>query len=129
MAGFLIALGGSLGVGLRFLAQRQWGHLGVWFSGAAFIASLAIACGTWSRSTRLFQGLYTGWWYLAMNNAPNMDFTGVTGQRHPWGYFVTGGILFASAMAQRWWYTERAAALRTMGWFRRGMAARKAVAM
>jgi hypothetical protein len=51
-----------------------------------FIASLAIACGSWSRSTRLFQGIYTGWWYLAMNNVPNMDFTGITGQRHAWGY-------------------------------------------
>jgi len=93
-----------------------------------FIASLALACGSWSRSTRLFQGLYTGWWYLAINNAPNMDFTGVTGQRHPWGYCITALVLFATAMAHRWWYTERVAAQRLLGRFRGRAAAEKAVA-
>lgn len=98
-------------------------------TGAMFIASLAIACGSWSRSTRLFQGIYTGWWYLAMNNVPNMDFTGITGQRHAWGYLLTATVLFTSAMAQRWWYTERAAALRLLGFFRGRPRAEKAVAM
>jgi hypothetical protein len=129
MAGFLIALGGSAGVGLNLLIHRRTAHLMVWLSGAMFIASLAIACGTWSRSTRLFQGLYTGWWYLAMNNAPSMDFTGITGQRHAWGYAVTAALLFASAMAQRWWNTERAAALRVFGLFRGRPHGEKAVAM
>jgi hypothetical protein len=129
LAGFLIALGVSAGVGVRLIVHGDRAHFAVWLSGAAFIASLAIACGSWSRSTRLFQGLYTGWWYLAMNNAPNMDFTGVTGQRHAVGYCATAAILFASAMAQRWWYTERAAALRFLGMFRGRPAAEKAVAV
>jgi hypothetical protein len=129
VAGISIALIGSLGVGVRLLIEGNRAHLAVWITGALFIASLAIACGTWSRSTRLFQGVYTGWWYLAMNNAPNMDFTGITGQRHAWGYLVTATVLFASAMAQRWWFTERAAALRFLGLFRGRPRAEKAVAV
>lgn len=115
VAGFLIAAGSSLGVGLRLVTRGHFAFFAVWVSGAMFIVSLAIACGTWSRGTRLFQGLYPAWWYLAMNNVPGMDFTGVTGQRHALGYFVLAGVLFASAMAQRWWNTERAAALRMFG--------------
>ncbi|ABF41799.1 hypothetical protein Acid345_2798 [Candidatus Koribacter versatilis Ellin345] len=119
VAGFVIALGISFGVAVRDLIARDWQHLATWLAGAAFIASLALACGTWSRGTRLFQGLYCGWWYLAMNNAPNMDFTGVTGQRHFVGYAFTAALLFASAFAQRWWSTERAAVLRVLGVIRK----------
>ena len=118
LAGFLIAAGASLGIGVRLFTRGNLSHFAVWLTGAMFIASLAIACGTWSRGTRLFQGLYPGWWYLAMNKAPGMDFTGVTGQRHAFAYLVISGILFASAMAHRWWNTERAAALRILGMFR-----------
>ena len=120
LAGVLIALAVSFGVGIHDLVYRDLSHLAVWISGAMFIASLAIACGSWSRSTRLYQGLYTGWWYLAMNNAPNLDFTGVTGQRHAVGYVGTAVVLFLSAMAQRWWNTERAAAMRMLGVIRSG---------
>jgi len=119
VAGFLIALGVSLGVGVRDIVARDFLHLATWLAGAAFISSLALACGTWSRSTRLFQGLYCGWWYLGMNNVPNMDFTGVTGQRHAVGYAIAAAILFGSAFAQRWWITERAAVMRVLGVIRR----------
>jgi hypothetical protein len=118
LAGVLIALACSFGVGINLLVHHDYVRLAVWLSGAMFIASLSIACGTWSRSTRLFQGLYTGWWYLAMNNAPNMDFTGVTGQRHAVGYCVLALGLFSAAMAHRWWNTERAGAMQLVGVFR-----------
>ena len=118
LAGVIIALIGSSGVGISLLVHRNLSFFAVWLSGAMFIASLALACGTWSRGTRLFQGLYAGWWYLAMNNAPGMDFTGVTGQRHAAGYSLVALGLFASAMAHRWWNTERAAALQLLGLFR-----------
>jgi hypothetical protein len=128
LAGFVIALAVSSGAGLRMLVHGDMRHVAVWLSGAAFISSLAIACGTWSRGTRLFQGLYSGWWYLALNNAPGMDFIGVTGQRHAIGFTVTAAMLFGSAMAQRWWNTERAAAMRALGMFRTRRPSEKAVA-
>lgn len=128
-AGVFIALAGSFGVGIRLLIERDKAHLAVWLAGAMFISSLATACGAWSRGPRLFQGLYAGWWYLAMNNVPNMDFSGITGQRHALGYLATATVLFASAMAQRWWYTERAAALRVFGVFRTHRRSEKAIAI
>jgi hypothetical protein len=112
---------------VNLLFHHDVARLAVWLSGAMFIASLAIACGTWSRSTRLFQGLYTGWWYLAMNKAPNMDFTGVTGQRHAFGYVALALGLFGAAMAHRWWNTERAAAMRVLGMFRSQPSAKNTV--
>lgn len=126
LAGVLLALGVSAGVGIRDLVFRDFSHLGTWLSGAMFIASLAIACGTWSRSSRLFQALYTGWWYLALSNAPNLDFTGITGQRHSFGFTVLSLGMLASAMLHRWWATERA----TMPSFflQRGRPKEKAVA-
>ena len=118
LAGFLIAIGASFGVGIRLWSRGHLPLFLVWVAGAMFISSLAIACGTWTRGTRLFQGLYPAWWYLALNKAPGMDFMGITGQRHALGYAIFSAALFASTMAHRWWNTERASALQILGLLR-----------
>ena len=67
----------GLGTGLRLIVGREWSGLFAWTGGALFIPSLALACGTWSGSSRLFEALYTALWYTGpMNGLAALDFMG-----------------------------------------------------
>lgn len=49
-----------------------------WIVGALFVPSLALCLGVWSGTSRLFEALYTGLWYVGIANAtPGLDFIGV----------------------------------------------------
>lgn len=79
LAGAAVALlvGGPMAI--RFvLAARPDAALAV-LSGAAFIPALALACGIWSRGTRLFEVLFLVLWYCGLlNGVPPLDFAGAT---------------------------------------------------
>lgn len=69
--------------GAGFAAQRiltgQWDALAAWAVGAMFIPSLALALGTWSGSSRMFEVVYTFLWYLGpINHVPTLDYMGIT---------------------------------------------------
>ena len=71
--------------GAGFAAQRilagQWTALAAWAVGALFIPSLALALGTWSGSSRMFEVVYLFLWYLGpMNRVPLFDYMGVTSE-------------------------------------------------
>ena len=71
--------------GAGFAAQRilagQWTGLAAWAVGALFIPSLALALGTWSGSSRMFEVVYLFLWYLGpMNRVPLFDYMGVTSE-------------------------------------------------
>ena len=73
-AALLIALG--LPVAVRELAAaRPLAALGV-VGGALFLTGLALACGTWTNSTRLFEMLLPLLVYGAHKGMPPLDFTG-----------------------------------------------------
>ncbi len=63
IAGVLVAFLTGGGVAIRLLlASDGRGALG-WLAGSLFIPTLALACGTWSGSSKLFEILYTLLWY------------------------------------------------------------------
>ena len=71
--------------GAGFAAQTilagQWTALAAWAVGALFIPSLALALGTWSGSSRMFEVVYLFLWYLGpMNRVPLLDYMGVTNE-------------------------------------------------
>lgn len=75
-AGVALTLILGLPVLLRqLLVGNPAGALGV-AAGALFIPALALALGTWTNGSKMFEILFTVLWYGAMNDAPPMDFAG-----------------------------------------------------
>jgi hypothetical protein len=83
LVGVLIAVVMGGGAAVRvFLAANYSGLFG-WFAGALFIPTLALALGIWTKSSRPFEGLFTGLWYIGpLNGVPGLDFTGGASGRH-----------------------------------------------
>jgi ABC-type multidrug transport system permease subunit len=81
MAGVLVAALTGAGAGLRFSFSGEWGSVFAWVSGAAFIPSLALALGTWSGTSKLFEAVYTAIWYIGpINKIPALDYAGAASQ-------------------------------------------------
>jgi hypothetical protein len=79
IAAALVATITGLGAAIRLALAGQRDGLLAWGAGVIFIASLALALGVWSGTSKTFEGLYTTLWYLGpLNHAPGMDFTGST---------------------------------------------------
>jgi hypothetical protein len=79
LAGVVVALVMGLGVGTRLALAGDFRGLLAWSVGAAFIPSLALAAGVWTRSSKLFEVLYLVIWYVGpMSRTPFLDFMGTT---------------------------------------------------
>lgn len=113
-AGVLVTLLSAIGMVGRACIQHDAHMLATCFAGALFIPSLALACGVWSSSPRLFEALYITWWYIAVNGAPFADFVGMTPHSAPSTYAALGAALFTAAMSRRWWDVERGPAQRAL---------------
>jgi hypothetical protein len=112
LVGVVIAVttGGGVAAGL-LLAHNYAGLLG-WCAGAFFIPTLALTLGVWTASSRPFEGLFTGLWYMGpLNRIPGFDFTG--GANGPNTvkcaclYLVLTSVLLASALLGRRWQLRR----------------------
>jgi hypothetical protein len=105
-AGFLVALITGSGAGVRFVQSGLWDHLLAWGVGAAFIPSLALALGVWSRNKRLFEIVYLLWWYLgSISLIPILDYMGIIsrGMTHDVTiiYFIASVLLLSAAIIGR----------------------------
>lgn len=77
LAGFLLALVTGSGVGLRLAISGNWAAAGAWLIGALFIPTCALAMGTWSGSSKLFEVVYLLLWYIGpLNQTRALDFMG-----------------------------------------------------
>lgn len=72
--GLTLALGAPVLV-RQLLTGQPGAALGV-AAGALFLPALALAAGTWTNGTKLFEVALTVLWYGAMNDAPPLDFAG-----------------------------------------------------
>jgi hypothetical protein len=103
-AGVLVALVTGAGVGVRLLASSNWQQLAAWFSGALFIPSLALAFGVWSGSSKLFEAVYTVWWYVGpLHQLPSLDFVGGSRASSSPGLYLmlAAGLLLAACLGRR----------------------------
>ena len=103
-AGVLVALVTGAGVGVRLLGSSNWQMLGAWFAGALFIPSLALAFGVWSGSSKLFEAVYTVWWYVGpLHQLPSLDFVGGSRASSSPGLYLTlaAGLLLAACLGRR----------------------------
>jgi hypothetical protein len=102
LAGVLIAVVMGGGAGARVLLAANYPALLGWFAGAVFIPSLALALGILTKSSRPFEGVFTGLWYAGpLNRVPGLDFTGGANGRHTieygWVYLALTAVLLAAA--------------------------------
>jgi uncharacterized membrane protein YidH (DUF202 family) len=104
LAGVMVALLTGGGVGIRLLLASDAQGLAAWTAGALFIPTLAMALGLASRNSKLFEALYTVWWYVgALHHTPSLDYMGTTpASSRPVSFFLlTGVLLLACHLARR----------------------------
>jgi hypothetical protein len=84
LAGFIVTLLVSSGAIIRLTAGGDLAGLLALLSGAFFIPSLALACGVWSGTGKLFEILYMLIWYLGpLNKLMALDYIGSHGNGRP----------------------------------------------
>ncbi|MBN2149312.1 MAG: hypothetical protein JW726_18130 [Anaerolineales bacterium] len=102
LAGFMIALLLGSGALLRLGIEGDMQGLLAFFSGAMFISSLALACGVWSGTSKLFEVLYVTLLYLgAFNRTPPLDFSGACSNGRPEFFVPISLVLIISAFLGR----------------------------
>jgi hypothetical protein len=104
LAGVLIAVIAGGGAAARILLAANYPGLLGWFAGALFIPSLALALGVVTKSSRPFEGVFTGLWYAGpLNRIPGLDFTGGANGRHTLEYGCVYLALAAVLLAVAFW--------------------------
>lgn len=105
-AGWILALITGAGVAIRLVAAGQNEALLAWLTGSLFIPSLALAMGTWSGSSKLFEVVYLLWWYVGpLNQQETLNFMGAGENVRVdllWAYWIGTGILIVLAILGRW---------------------------
>ena len=78
VAGLIVVMLAGSGVLVRLLIDGNIDGALTWIVGALFIPSLALALGTWSGTSKLFQIVYLMLWYLGpMQRVHRFDFMGL----------------------------------------------------
>lgn len=102
-AGVLTGLVTTGAAGIRFALAGQVDHVLGWVIGVLFIPSLALALGSWSGGSRLFEISYVILWYLGiMQQIPPFDFFGLTDSAPMLAYTMLTILLIGAATAGRW---------------------------
>ncbi|HEY6271315.1 MAG TPA: hypothetical protein VIX19_04900 [Terriglobales bacterium] len=103
LSGVIVALAAGSGVALRLVIASDLHGLATWLAGALFIPTFALALGVFSGTSKVFEALYTVWWYVGPgNHVPYIDFMGtVASSGRPGFYFVLTAALLLAAYAGR----------------------------
>ncbi len=94
LAGYIVALLSAGGVMMRLAMEGYWYYLPGIIVGAAFVASLALVLGVASRGSKVFEVIYTAffWYFGLVNGVPYLDFVGFSEQ-------AGGAVLYHLAAA------------------------------
>ena len=84
----------------------EWGAFFAVITGAVFIPSFALAVGTWSGNSKLFEVTYLLLWYGGLlEQVPSLDFAGISSESItrgiPWVYFGIAILFLGIAFAGR----------------------------
>jgi len=81
IAGIVVAAVTNSGFAIRLLSAGHRQGLMSWLASTLFVPSLALAFGVWSNTSKLFEAVYTAWWYVGpAHQTPGLDFLGTTVQ-------------------------------------------------
>jgi len=79
LGGTLVTMLIGSGVLIRMVLESDYRGMVHWFVGAMFISSLALALGTWSNTSKLFEVIYTILWYVGpVEGIEVLDFMGAS---------------------------------------------------
>lgn len=79
IAGIIVAAVSNGGLAIRLLVAHDRPALLAWIACAVFVPSLALALGIWSGTSKVFEAVYTVWWYIGpAHHMPGLDFLGTT---------------------------------------------------
>jgi hypothetical protein len=96
-AGVVVALLTGGGVGIRLLLAHNMHGFTAWFAGACFIPSFALACGIWSGSSKMFEAIYTAWWYIGpAHQTHGLDFMGTSPASSTPGIYAVATVLLVA---------------------------------
>ncbi len=102
LAGFIVTLLVSIGAIIRLTMDGDTTGLLALLSGAFFIPSLALACGVWSGTSKLFEILYMLIWYLGpLNKIAALDYIGSHGNGRPEFFIPLSIVLIIIALMGR----------------------------
>ncbi|MCC5581751.1 hypothetical protein IMZ11_39735 [Microtetraspora sp. AC03309] len=76
-AGVVLTAVTGIAPAVRMVATADWAGVGSWAGGALLVPALALALGVATRTHRVFQVVYLGLWYLAVNGVAALDYMGV----------------------------------------------------
>jgi hypothetical protein len=97
-AGVVVALLAGGGYGLRLLVSGNGRALLGWCLAAFFIPSLSLALGVWSGSGKLFEVIYTLWWYMGpMSHAPGINFLSSSPSNQTLAFYLVATIALLAA--------------------------------
>jgi hypothetical protein len=102
-AGVLVTALTGFGLALHLLIAGDLAGLAAWTSGVLFIPALALALGVLSGSRKLFEALYTAWWYVGpVHHIRGLDFMGTTPESStPAAYLAAAALLLLTAYLWR----------------------------
>lgn len=99
LSGIITATLSAGGVVIRFAAEGMWINVAALAAAALFISALALLCGVWSGSSKVFEVLYMVIWYIGpLNKMEYLDFMGATRAStgiHMYGYYFIAALLLA----------------------------------
>ena len=79
IAGVLLALLIGIGAGIHLILAGEGQSFYGFFAGVSFIPSFSLVLGVWSGSSKLFEAIYSIWWYIGpLNQVSQLDFTGAS---------------------------------------------------
>jgi hypothetical protein len=104
LAGVIVAALTNGGLAIRLLIARDHPALQAWLACTLFIPSLALALGIWSGTSKVFEAVYTIWWYIGpANHTLGLDFLGTTSDsaRVTIYFAMTGALVVAAYLGRR----------------------------
>jgi len=104
IAGIIVAAVTNGGLAIRLLLAHDREGLLAWLACTLFVPSLALALGIWSGTSKVFEAIYTVWWYLGLgHHMPGLDFLGTTPEsaRSTLYLLMTAGLVAAAYAGRR----------------------------
>jgi hypothetical protein len=104
IAGVLVAAATNGGFAIRLLMARDSAGFWAWLACTLFVPSLAVALGIWSGTSKVFEAVYTVWWYIGpAHHMPGLDFLGTAADsaRAPRYFLMAAALVLAAYLGRR----------------------------
>jgi hypothetical protein len=108
LSAFVVIAALGCGALIKFILMGETVSILGWLTGAIFIPSLALALGTMTSSSKVFEALYVAWIYMLYQKVSALDFAGLTPDS-PWYLYAPLALvlLVLAWLARAWQLTAK----------------------